>query len=123
VPAPFRCARDAIGSSAAEIRASAKMLAFRTQDDRADIRSTVIDLQRVGDLRHHVGIDEIVWAAPNLDRCDMTGTIDCYVFIGSVLHGGFLLSWSMGGKSKGFGRQGKPPVRPKAGAGAALSGH
>ena len=65
------------------------MLAFRAQDDRADIRGTVIDLQRVGDFRHHVSIDEIVRAAPHLDRRDMAGDTDGYVFIGSVLHGGF----------------------------------
>ena len=90
MPAALCRAGNAIGASAAEIGAGAEMLALGAQHDRADVRGAVIDFQRVGDLRHHVGVDEIVRAAPHLDRCDVAGHIDGDVFIGPVLHGGFL---------------------------------
>src|SRR5271165_7436826 len=61
---------------AAEVGASAEMLTLGAQDDGAHFRRIVVALQHIGDLRHHIGIDEVVRTAPDLDRPDHAGLHD-----------------------------------------------
>ena len=76
VAATLGAGAHAVGTAAAEVGAGTKMLALGAQHDGAHVRHPVVRFQRVGDFRHHVGIDEIVRPAPDLDGGDDAGLAD-----------------------------------------------
>src|SRR5258708_3743339 len=53
MPPTLRRPHHAIGTAAAKICTGTKMLAFRTQNDRAHLRRAVIHLERIGDFGKH----------------------------------------------------------------------
>src|SRR5258708_27005371 len=90
MPPTLRRPHHAIGTAAAKICTGTKMLAFRTQNDRAHLRRAVIHLERIGDFGDHVGVDEVVRPTPHLDRGDEARFRYRDVFVCSVAHGCFL---------------------------------
>src|SRR5689334_10684422 len=81
MPSALGAARDTIRTTAAEIRAGTEMLALGAQHDRAHLRRAVPHLEHIGDLGDHVGVDEVVRSAPDLDRADDTGLFDADVLV------------------------------------------
>src|SRR5271165_3117315 len=71
----------AVRSATAKIGASAEVLAFGAQHDGAHLRRAVVSLQHIGDFRHHVGIDEVVRPAPDLDRGHDAGLRDADMLV------------------------------------------
>src|SRR4051812_20828105 len=82
MPSAPGAARHPVSSAVGKVGPRAKMLALGAQHDCPDLRRAVEPFERIGDLAHHVGIDEIVWSPPDLDRRDDAGLRDADMLVG-----------------------------------------
>src|SRR5579863_6639851 len=81
MPPPPGAPGHPVWTPAAEVGTGAEMFAFGAQHDGTHLRRPIVPLEHIGDLAHHVGVDEVVRTAPDLDGGHHAGLRDADMLV------------------------------------------